>query len=362
MKTICWVTSEYLLQVDMPVIAELNKIYDITWVLLSKKNSDKIKTAEQYAKTNFLKMSVFELTRNRFSPMNYFEYARLCKKICAFNSDVYYFDFITFPFALFAIKKYIAPEKVIMAMHHGSIHKSMEFRHLYKLFLSYLCKQKFRFQYFSNVQASYYTGEKKNLYVIPLALNDYGEGKVCKNSGCVNFLFFGLIIETKNVDLLINAACKLKERIKLPFKVSIVGKCNEWDEKYSKLIKYPEVFDLDIRMVPDSMIPDLFTSAHYLVLPYKAVTQSGPLRIAYGYNLPVIASDLDGFKECVVDGVTGFLFKNDDEDSLCDIMQYVVEHADCYNSIQEAQSLYVKENYSIDVIVGQYKEMIDSII
>lgn len=62
----------------------------------------------------------------------------------------------------------------------------------------------------------------------------------------------------------------------------------------------------EFRRIDDEEIPELFTKSDYLVLPYEDVAQSGPHMIAYNYNLPVIASDIDGFKERVVDGENGF--------------------------------------------------------
>lgn len=43
------------------------------------------------------------------------------------------------------------------------------------------------------------------------------------------------------------------------------------------------------------------------MLPYQDVAQSGPHMIAYNYNLPVIASDINGFVERVEDGKMVFI-------------------------------------------------------
>ena len=149
--------------------------------------------------------------------------------------------------------------------------------------------------------------------------------------------------------------------IDIPFKVKIVGHCRQWESIYQPLIKYPEIFDLDIRMVPDSLIPQLFGSSHYLVLPYKAVTQSGPLRIAYGYNMPVIASDLEGFQESVVDGVTGLLFKSEDLQSLVNTMkECVIRGYNYYEELKDRQAAYVKSNLDVMAVVTNYKSMFDN--
>lgn len=362
MKSIVWVTSGYLLQVDFPILDQLNKVYKIKWVVAAAENSNQRQHAKEYAQQNNIDVDFFCLHQHRYLPTSYFEYAKLVGRLAKLNYDLYYFDIIAFPYLLFAIKKYLPADKVIMAMHHGKIHNGMQLRHLYKHYLPYLCKQPFWFQYFSETQAQYFTGDMSHRFIIPLALNDFGKPTIQPPTDYVQFLSFGHIIETKNIGLFIKAACLVKERCNKPFKVKIVGHCRTWNTTYQPLIKYPEIFDLQIESVPDSEIPNLFGSSHYLVLPYKSVTQSGPLRIAYGYNTPVVTSDLDGFKESVVENVTGLMFKSEDVESLANLMMRILDqHPVMYNRIKVAQKEYVEQNLKIDAVVSKYKNMFDSI-
>lgn len=362
MKTIVWVTSGYLLQVDLPILDQLNKEYKIKWIVYAAKSSDKGQHAKEYASKHGIDVEFVSLHSHRYLPMAYFEHAKEVKYLASLNADLYYFDIIAFPYLLFAIKKYLPAHKVIMAMHHGKIHNGMQLRHLYKHYLSYLCKQPFWFQYFSETQAKYFTGDKSHCFTIPLALNDFGSSTVAPSKEFVQFLSFGHIIETKNIGLLIKAACLLKERCRIPFKVKIVGHCRTWDSTYQPMIKYPEIFDLQIESVPDADIPNLFCGAHYLVLPYKSVTQSGPLRIAYGYNTPVITSDLEGFKESVIENVTGLMFKTEEVESLAALMQKILErHPHIYNEIKAKQKEYVEKNLKVDAVVAMYQKMFDSV-
>ncbi len=125
---------------------------------------------------------------------------------------------------------------------------------------------------------------------------------------------------------------------------------------YQPLIKYGDAFELDIRRIEESEIPKLFGESHYLVLPYKSVTQSGPLRIAYGYNVPVIASDLDGFKESVVEDVTGLLFSEGDIDSLYSVMRSTIEnHPLMYDEIKRSQKRYVDEISMLKCLMKFYQ-------
>lgn len=362
MKSIVWVTSGYLLQVDLPILDQLNKVFKIKWIVVAAEKSDQRQHAKEYALHNNIDVEFFSLHHHRYLPTTYFEYAKLIKSLGALNYDLYYFDIIAFPYLIFAIKKYLPSEKVIMAMHHGKIHNGMQLRHLYKYYLKYLCNQKFWFQYFSDTQARYFTGDKSHRFMIPLALNDFGKASIQPPTEYVQFLSFGHIIETKNIGLLIQAACLLKEKCDLPFKVKIVGHCRNWISKYQPLVKHPEIFDLQIESVPDADIPNLFCGSHYLVLPYKSVTQSGPLRIAYGYNTPVITSDLEGFKESVVENVTGLMFKTENAESLAQLMQRVIEnHPQTFQQLKDKQKQYVDENLKIDAVVAKYVKMFNSI-
>ncbi len=362
MKSIVWITSGYLLQVDLPILGQLNKKYKIKWVVYATEKSDKGQYAKEYAEKNGIDVEFVCLRSHRYFPMSYFEHAKVIKRLASLNYDLYYFNIIAFPYLLFAIKKYLSDSKVAMAMHHGKIHNGMQLRCLYKHYLSYLCKQYFWFQYFSDTQARCFTGDRKRCFTIPLALNDFGCSSAVPPNDCVQFLSFGHIIETKNISLLIKAACLLKERCDIPFKVKIVGYCRIWNRVYQPLIKYPEIFDLRIESIPDADIPDLFRGSHYLVLPYKSVTQSGPLRIAYGYNIPVITSDLEGFKESVIENVTGLMFETEDVESLAALMQKILEqHPHIYKEIKIKQKRYLEKNLKVAAVVAMYKKMFDSI-
>jgi glycosyltransferase involved in cell wall biosynthesis len=53
-----------------------------------------------------------------------------------------------------------------------------------------------------------------------------------------------------------------------------------------------------------------------VVLPYTSATQSGIAQIAYNFDKPVIATDVGGLGEVVLDGLTGFLVPPDNPAAL----------------------------------------------
>lgn len=363
-KKICWITATYMLQVDLPILSPLANKYNIDWYFWGNPNSTTAKLAKEHASEHHINIQFLFPNYWVFNPIGVFREWKIINALKKKNYDIYYFDVSTFPFLLYVIKALLPKEKVVIAMHHGKLHSGMRFKPLYAPFLKYLNGQDMYLQYFSQNQADAFTGKNSNKkYIIPLALNDFGESTDEPAKDVVTFTAFGNIIDSKNIPLLIQAGNLLYEEIPGKFKVKIVGHCRDWQTRYAPMIRHAEAFDLDIRRIDENEIPSLFSTSHFLMLPYKSVTQSGPLRIAYGYNTPVIASDLDGFKESVEEGVTGLLFRSEDVLSLKDTMRKVVEnHPHIYQEIKSKQKEYVRNNLTVDKICDQYSSMFDNIL
>lgn len=253
-------------------------------------------------------------------------------------------------------------KKLLLAMHHGKAHSGMRFTRLHNAYLQWLKQQPYYFLFFSHSQSALFETESSRKFVIPLALNNYGKSEMEPATDKVVFQYFGHMISTKNVGLLIQAACKLKEQTDKPFLVRIYGHCRNWNSLYQPFIKYPDIFDIRHESVSDDEIADIFSSAHYLVQPYKTVTQSGPTKLAYGYNMPIIASDLSGFREAIVENVTGLFFESENVDALTALMKRCLdEHPQLYTKLRNSQWEYVEKNLSDETIINQYEEMFNKI-
>jgi glycosyltransferase involved in cell wall biosynthesis len=59
--------------------------------------------------------------------------------------------------------------------------------------------------------------------------------------------------------------------------------------------------------VPDDEVPNYFSLADALLLPYRSATQSGVTQIAYNFDVPMIATNVGGLGEIVLDGQTGIV-------------------------------------------------------
>jgi glycosyltransferase involved in cell wall biosynthesis len=67
-----------------------------------------------------------------------------------------------------------------------------------------------------------------------------------------------------------------------------------------------------IEFIPDPETELYFKAADVLALPYTQIFQSGVLFLAYSFGLPVIAADVGSFRDDIIPGKTGYLFRPGD--------------------------------------------------
>lgn len=132
-------------------------------------------------------------------------------------------------------------------------------------------------------------------------------------------LFFGYIREYKGVKHLIRALPAVK-KARPKVRLYIVG--DFWEnnrEEYEQLIRDTGTGE-DITLVdgylPDDEVEPYFAAADLCVLPYESATQSGVIQVAYSFGLPVIATDVGGLPEVVLDNRTGFVIPPKDADAV----------------------------------------------
>jgi len=203
-----------------------------------------------------------------------------------------------------------------------------------------------------------------NILYAPLCLKDYGNPIVKKPEAPITFLFFGNIVDYKRVDLLLQATRIMNDKGIKGFKVQISGYCRPeiWKEKYEPMLKGLDNVATDIRRIPNEDIPNLFENSHYFVMPYQDIAQSGAMTVALRYNIPIIASELDTFKEFMDGKEDGYFFESGSPERLAEAMTKAIqEHGIRYQSMRENQANKVKEKLSHVAIIARYKEYIDAL-
>ncbi len=149
--------------------------------------------------------------------------------------------------------------------------------------------------------------------VVPHGLLPVDAIQLAGNNGAVapNLLFMGRLVNTKGLQLLIEAARQLRER-GIPFGLTVIG---DGPERRSAEAQVGEGALKDnikfLGRVPKSELPEIFAKTTLVVVPSLGGEVFGMVVAENMRNgLPVIASDLGAFSEVL--GGTGLLFKTGD--------------------------------------------------
>jgi glycosyltransferase involved in cell wall biosynthesis len=121
-------------------------------------------------------------------------------------------------------------------------------------------------------------------------------------------LFFGFIRQYKGLDVLLDAMPIVLKEKKLT--LLIVGEF--WSDKQSYIDKSDRLgISQHIRIVdeyvPNEEIGVYFAASDLIVQPYISASGSGICQIAYGFDRPVIATNVGSLSEVVRDGINGRL-------------------------------------------------------
>lgn len=363
-KNIFWITSTYFLDVDVPVVPKLQMDYNIDWVIITNSSlyeSDS-KTVSSL-RVNNVRIEVLDNLFFSLKVLNY--YKHLLKEAAKRNYDLYYFDISGMPYFHLLAKLYLPVDKCVIAAHNVTTPKGARYYHLAKPYMEYIVRNFKKFQVFSRNQLEVLKSKNTNAEILyaPLCLKDYGKPTIEKPEVPVTFLFFGNIVQYKRLDILLQAVKTLVAKGITDFRVNVCGYCRKdvWDEKYQPLISGMEnIVNTDIRRIPNELIPNYFESSHYLVMPYQDIAQSGAMTVAFCYNLPVIASELETFKEFLNDKKDGYFFEPGNAESLAKQMEFLINnHKGVYQNLRREQKAMIDNNLSTEAIIAKYKAYIE---
>ncbi len=137
-------------------------------------------------------------------------------------------------------------------------------------------------------------------------------------------LFFGFVRPYKGLKILIKAMSLIPEIVHLNVVGDFGGAKGEYERMISEL-HLTERISLRDGYVPDKEVGEYFERCDAVVLPYLDATQSGIAQIAFGFEKPVIATEVGGLPEVVRDGETGVLCKAGSAEALKDAIQRFYE-------------------------------------
>lgn len=242
------------------------------------------------------------------SPLNPLDWIRTLSEIKAFKPDVVVFQWwvtfwgLAYRFILRNLAKIHIP--TIILVHNTVPHEKWFFDELLakralregSRFIVMTGKEK------NHLQALF--GSLENISIVPLPIY-----RLFNNSGSTKeqirdelglplyiklLLFFGFVRPYKGLDLLLEAMAILKEKGQ-DLHLLVVGEFwddrSKYDLRIHELLLEDQIHIYD-RYIPDSEAGKYFEVADLFVAPYLRGTQSGALKIALGYGMPAVVSEV----------------------------------------------------------------------
>jgi len=166
-------------------------------------------------------------------------------------------------------------------------------------------------------------------------------------------LFVGALAPHKGIDVLINAYRKLDTRTKL---VLIGAKRPGYFYKSAEDIQV-------IQDAPHGVVMEAMSRCRFAVFPSICPETFGTVAVeAMSRRKAVVASDIGGLRDIVVDGKTGILVAPGDLDRLAQAMDYLLGSPEIASKMgAKGLEVYIK-NYTADVVVPKIIALYESLI
>lgn len=175
-------------------------------------------------------------------------------------------------------------------------------------------------------------------------------------------LYFGYVRPYKGLMVLLEAMSALKSRYAEDggrIQLLIVGEFYDDEGKYRARVR-----DLDLESTVriaagyagNDDVARYFSAADLVVLPYLSATQSGIAQIAYNFERPVVATNVGGLAEVILDGKTGYIVPPNDPAALADAIERF--YRDRMEEVFTANIHREKQRYSWESFVTGLEELV----
>ncbi len=109
-------------------------------------------------------------------------------------------------------------------------------------------------------------------------------------------------------------------------------------------------------------IPDLLRKIDIFVLPSLGEGVSNTILEAMSTSLPIVASEVGGNVELVNNGVNGFLFHDDDQESLCGALKLLIDEPNLRRKMGKESLNSVLDSFQWDITVSKYMQNYDELL
>lgn len=171
--------------------------------------------------------------------------------------------------------------------------------------------------------------------------------------------YIGTFFHYEGLDILVEAMAGLAGRY-ADLKLLLVGD----GELMQRLREQVEKLGLSERVVFTGMIPHTQVTTYYrlcdyMVLPRREtretrlVTPLKPMEIM-AMARPLVASDIGGHRDSIVDGENGILFRSENAPDLVSKLEYLIEHPEETGQLAARSRVWVTEHRDWNVLVDAY--------
>ena len=168
------------------------------------------------------------------------------------------------------------------------------------------------------------------------------------NENSLVLLFFGYVRKYKGLDNLIEAFPKIVSDHP-DTRLLIVGEFYDDPKEYFELIKKLKIDDkvkIINQFVSNEEVAKYYQISDLVILPYRSATQSGILNVAYGFDKPVIVTDVGGLAEFVDEGQTGFIVNPNSPDAISEGVQNFLDVRNETNFSEHIQERNKKNSFN----------------
>lgn len=324
-KTIVYLNPDSFIDTDCTVLHHLSKEFHVIWFYIyeiNKKMHLTIEQAQMYSDKYGIELHLVISKYRLRDPRNLTFYSNIINEINRINPNLIYHS-LKSPYWLLLLKTRCNCKKIVLGIHDAKMH-SLQFsfsRLFMKYTLDYTIKcHKYHITLSKNQHDLLLDSYGIESAMVGMSYKYYGPSllKIPPISSGVKLLFFGSINLYKGLDILIETLEKLRTHGINNVSLTIAGKGDYW-EKCKSLIRTQDMYNLQIRFIENNEIPDLMSSHHFLALPYRDATQSGPLATAIAYELPILAPRFGYFTETYTDD-SAILYE---QGNIKDALQYI---------------------------------------
>ncbi len=164
-------------------------------------------------------------------------------------------------------------------------------------------------------------------------------------------LNYGNLLPYKGLDVFCGAVEILGSELD-KIKIVVAGRGD--DPCLSKIVNDPRYIVIN-RYLSNEEIVYLNKKAYCVVCPYKSASQSGIVSTSFLFGKPIIASNVGGFNEYIVDGENGLLVSPDNQEELAMKMIQLINDSHLYKKLKDgALSFFESDIYSWDNISNMY--------